>query len=160
MKKKGEMIGITSDTTWVKSVRKYRTDSDWISVVDRFALATFRLLRHEKKTIEWLAQEMHLTIDGLRSNINGTEEVTLKTLIRIQNILKTEILSVRNIDLYLQYKDCKVIIYNEEKPYEMEVANSVDMEMIKVFSLSDSSLQESGSNFKKEMNYEYEEYAL
>lgn len=160
MKKKGEMIGIASDTTWVKSVQKYRTDSDWISVVDRFALATFRLLRHEKKAIEWLAQEMHLTIDDLRSNINGTEEVTLKTLIRIQNILKTEILSVRNIDLYLQYKDCKVIIYNEEKPYEMEVANSVDMKTIKFFSLSDSSLQESGSNFKKEMNYEYEEYAL
>lgn len=42
----------------------------------------------------------------------------------------------------------------------MEVANSVDMKTIKVFSLSDSSLQESGSNFKKEMNYEYEEYAL
>lgn len=151
MKKNCDMIQITSDKEWIRDVQKYRVNEDWISIVDKFALAVFRLLRYEEKSIDWLAQEMHLTVNDLRANINGTEEVTLKTLIRIQNILGTEILSVRNIDLYLQYKDYKVIFYNEEASYEISVTH---------LSLKNFQKTKSWNNFIKEIDYEYEEYTL
>lgn len=160
MKKKYNIIHAASNTEWIESVQKYRMEGDWISVVNKFALATFRLLRYEEKTINWLAQEMQLTVEDLRANMNGSKEITLKTLVRIQNILGTEILSIRNIDLYLQYKDYKVVFYNEEKPYEMEDCNAIDTEEFVYLSSKDLRLASFENYFKKEIDYDYEEYAL
>jgi hypothetical protein len=114
MKDINEFIYTNSNKKWIKDVQRYRTEGDWIYLIDKYALAIFRLLRIKHKNIDWLAKEMNLSLNELRSEINGEKEVTLKTLVRIQEKLNTEIISVKNIDLSEKYKSCKIVLYEEE----------------------------------------------
>ena len=107
---KNKIVCVRSDMNWIKDVQRYRSEGEWISVVEKFAIAVFRLLRMKQKEFDWLAQEMGMTTDELRNQMKGKAEITLKTLVRIQSLLGEELISVKNVDLSAKYRECGFVI--------------------------------------------------
>lgn len=115
---KNKIVCVRSDMNWIKDVQRYRSEGEWISVVEKFAIAVFRLLRMKQKEFDWLAQEMGMTTDELRNQMKGKAEITLKTLVRIQSLLGEELISVKNVDLSAKYRECGFVIVEKDSSYE------------------------------------------
>ncbi|WP_455643227.1 hypothetical protein [Parabacteroides sp.] len=117
---KNQIACIRSDKNWIKDVQRYRSEGEWISVVEKFAVAVFRLLRIKQKELDWLAQEMGMSTDELRSQMKGKAEITLKTLVKIQSLLGEELISVKNVDLSAKYRECRFVVIENDNSYKAE----------------------------------------
>lgn len=103
MKKSKNKVSLNEK--WQKDFLDYEENIEWRILSEKFALAIMRLLRHQKKSQIWLAKELDKSPQYISRVIKGKENLSLKSMASIQAIFDTEIISIKNIDSYLQHRD-------------------------------------------------------
>jgi hypothetical protein len=99
---------------WKKSVLKYEEEKDWRELSEQFSIAVLRLLRKNDKNKVWLAKELGTKPQYVSRLVKGTENLSLKTIVKIQSIFDEEIINIKNIDK----PDTKYLIIFVESDYK------------------------------------------
>lgn len=113
---------IHCDNKWINDLVVYEENREWRVLSEKFALAIMRLLRHQNKNQLWLSKKLDKSPQYVSRVIKGKENLSLKSMVLIQSIFDTEIISIKNIDLATKYKD-SFIYFLEKQDTEEHIEN-------------------------------------
>ncbi len=115
MKTRTIQLVFNKNSKWEKETRSYMENKEWRKYSIKFAVAVLRTLRLDGKNQSWLSEKLDTTPQYISKIVSGKENLSLKTMIRIQTILGKELLSIKNVVAIIEPKDVVIVFINLEK---------------------------------------------
>ena len=89
---------------WLQEALYREANKDWLDVSQKIALKILRFLRKENMTQKELAKQLGFSPQYLNKVLKGKENLTIETIMKIQNTIKVDLIQVPEFSTQQKYE--------------------------------------------------------
>lgn len=130
----------------IEKARWERENSDWLDVSSDIAMLILQKLYDDNQTKKELAQKLKVSPQHITKVVSGRENLTLKTIVRLQKALGIQLITVPDDITALtesvpqkteQFRDLESILFPEATKQKLRFTHKQDTHKVSTFSKSE-----------------------